>query len=115
MKCAKSIAACLAGALACGSMAAQDGGFDLSSQRSEKQIVTVIPGHKVDHKGIVINPTPQAMQITEEDLWISVERGFNVKDKTGKFAQALNFVKTGKDGFKLNIDVARFRCLRIDH
>ena len=104
MKCAKSIAACLAGALACGSMAAQDGGFDLSSQRSEKQIVTVIPGHKVDHKGIVVNPTPQAMNVGEGTT-LPIGQGFNVKDKKGKFAHALDFLKTSKDGIKLTIDV----------
>ena len=104
MKCAKSIAACLAGALACGSMAAQDGGFDLSSQRSEKQIVTVIPGHKVDHKGIVVNPTPQVMNVGEGTT-LPIGQGFNVKDKKGKFARALDFLKTSKDGIKLTIDV----------
>ena len=105
MKFTQSITTCLAALLVCGNLAAQDSGFDLSSQRSEKQYVTNIPGQKIDHKGIVINPTPQAMQITQKDMWVSVERGFNVKDKTGKFAQALDFLETGKDGFKLNIDI----------
>ena len=91
MKFTQSITTCLAALLVCGNLAAQDSGFDLSSQRSEKQYVTNIPGQKIDHKGIVINPTPQAMQITQKDMWVSVERGFNVKDKTGKFAQALDF------------------------
>ena len=84
MKFTQSITTCLAALLVCGNLAAQDSGFDLSSQRSEKQYVTNIPGQKIDHKGIVINPTPQAMQIMQKDMWVSVERGFNVKDKTGK-------------------------------
>ena len=36
---------------------AQDDGFDLSSQRGEKQDVNVVPGKKLEHHGIVINPT----------------------------------------------------------
>lgn len=104
MKCTRTFAACLATALVCGNLAAQDSGFDLSSQRSEKQYVTEIPGHKIDHQGIVINPTPQVMEITKDGT-ISTQGGFNVKDKTGKFAQVLDFLKTGKDGLKLNIDV----------
>ena len=105
MKCTKSLAACLTTMLVCGNLAAQDTGFDLSSQRSEKQYVTAIPGKKIDHKGIVINPTPQVMDITQKDMLVSFQRGFNVKDKKGKFAHALEFLKTAKDGIKLTIDI----------
>ena len=106
MKCTKSLIACLAGTLVCGNLAAQDAGFDLSSQRSEKQIVTEIPGHKIDHKGIVINPTPHVMNLTNGTKGqLPCTEGFNVKDKKGKFAHALDFLKTSKEGIKLTIDV----------
>ena len=32
---------------------------DLDAQRKESQKICVIPGEKLDHQGIVINPTPQ--------------------------------------------------------
>ena len=32
---------------------AQEESFDLSSQRSESQVVNPVPGKKVDHKGII--------------------------------------------------------------
>ena len=44
-------------AVACGCSAmAQEEAFDLTSQRGEKQDVNVVPGKKLDHQGIVVNP-----------------------------------------------------------
>ena len=40
----------------CSSMLAQD----LSLQRGENQDLGVLLGEKLDHNGLVINPTPQA-------------------------------------------------------
>ena len=37
---------------------AQDNEFDLGSQRSEIQLVNPVPGNRIDHHGLVINPTP---------------------------------------------------------
>ena len=42
---------------------AQDDGFDLSSQRLEAQTIAKVPGHKVDHKGMVLNPVPHKMPV----------------------------------------------------
>ncbi|WP_337629014.1 hypothetical protein, partial [Prevotella sp.] len=53
---------------------AQDDGFDLSSQRGEKQDVNVVPGKKLDHQGIVVNPTPHNLDINRQN-WISFENG----------------------------------------
>lgn len=38
--------------------------FDLQSQRKEVQNYLAVPGKKLDHKGIVINPTPHSLETT---------------------------------------------------
>ena len=50
-------------ALACGNLFAQETEFDLSSQRLEIQQVLPVPGKKIDHHGIVINPTPHELTV----------------------------------------------------
>ena len=82
---------------------AQDDGFDLSSQRSEVQDVLPVPGHKLDHRGIVINPTPQLFTYSWDNT-LPTDNGFVVKDKQKAFAQELSFVKQAKKGVKLTID-----------
>ena len=47
---------------------AQDNEFDLGSQRSEVQLVNPVPGKKMDHHGLVINPTPRYMKLTGKAL-----------------------------------------------
>ena len=39
---------------------------DLSSQRGESQDLGGLFGEKLDHKGIVINPTPQKLERIED-------------------------------------------------
>ncbi len=46
---------------------AQDTEFDLSSQRSESQTVKKVPGEKLDHQGIVINPKSQSQDMTSAE------------------------------------------------
>ena len=82
---------------------AQDDGFDLSSQRGEKQDVNVVPGKKLDHQGIVVNPTPHNLDINRQN-WISFENGLNIQDKQKRFADDLAFLKQYKNGFRLTID-----------
>ena len=82
---------------------AQDDGFDLSSQRGEKQDVNVVPGKKLDHHGIVVNPTPHNLDINRQN-WISFENGLNIQDKQKRFADDLAFLKQYKKGFRLTID-----------
>ncbi len=89
--------------LALGNAQAQDDGFDLSSQRSEVQDVLPVPGHKVDHKGLVINPTPQEFTY-DWNYAICIENGLVIKDKQKMFNKELSFVKQAKKGVKLTID-----------
>lgn len=86
-----------------GSVSAQESDFDLNSQRGEKQEVNMIPGKKLDHKGLVINPTPHQMSVNEA-MTINIGNGLVVKDKQGKFADDLPFIKKAQKGNKLTID-----------
>ena len=78
--------------------------FDLSSQRKEEQRVRPVPGQKIDHQGIVINPTPQSMTL-DRNQQVSIAKGFNVVDKKKAFAKGeLEFLSKNAKGLKLTID-----------
>ena len=67
-------------AVACGTSAmAQEEAFDLTSQRGEKQDVNMVPGKKLDHQGIVVNPTPHNLDINRQN-WLSFENGLNIQE-----------------------------------
>ena len=87
---------------------AQESDFDLSSQRGEKQDVASVPGKKIDHQGIVVNPTPHAMEINREAA-LDVQAGFNVKDTKKKFAEPLAGCgfKSSANGQALRIDFGK--------
>ena len=86
-----------------GYLQAQETNFDLSSQRSEIQDVRIIPGEKVNHQGIVINPTPHQMTLNR-DKRVDVSGGLTVKDKQKKFSEDLKFLTLTSKGVKLTID-----------
>lgn len=78
--CKAFVAVALAAAMAMGA-AAQDT-FDLASQRKEVQRFNRVPGHKVDHKGIIINPTPQSLILQGTDvLDFGQAKGFAIDNK----------------------------------
>lgn len=93
-------------ALAAVSATAQDTGFDLDSQRGESQDVMPVTGHKIDHHGLFINPTPQAMELLQ-DAKLAVTDGFDVNDKHGKFGNSLNFIRQNDKGVSLTIDFGK--------
>lgn len=91
--------------LACASPVAQaqTETFDLSTQRSESQHVLPVPGSVVNHHGIIINPTPQSLQMmTGEGL--ALTGTWAIKDKSKSFAADLTAYKADKKGVKLNIE-----------
>lgn len=99
--------AILAAAFFCAvTLSAQDDEFDLSSQRSESQDVNPVPGYKVDHKGIVINPVPQVMEISDTKI-LNIGRGLRTDDVKGKFADDLSFVKFRHAGIDFVIDYGK--------
>lgn len=96
-----------AGVMAFASANAQDSDFDLSSQRGEKQDVVAIPGEKIDHKGLVINPTPQSL--TKIDGTLFVGRGFKFADKKKAFSEQRAMLESAgikfvDNGVKLTVD-----------
>ena len=90
-------------ALMSGNVMAQEADFDLSSQRSEKQDVKPVPGKKIDHQGIVINPTPHQISVDRSQT-CSLLEGIVLKDKQKAFANDLSFLKQQKKGVSLTID-----------
>ena len=103
INCKKSLVIWVAGALICGTLSAQESDFDLSSQRSESQDVLPVPGKKLDHQGIIINPTPQRLVFHKEST-LNISEGVCLKDRQDKFSNDLGFVTFNKKGVKLSID-----------
>ena len=93
----------MACALVCSHLAAQEAEFDLTSQRSESQDVLAVPGKKLDHHGIIINPTPHKLVLNEKGK-LDISKGISLKDKQKKFAEDFGFVTLDKKGVKLTID-----------
>ena len=102
MKITKLMASAALIASAAMTATAQDDGFDLSSQRGEVQEYNAVPGHKVDHQGLVINPTPQSMKRTNGVL--DIKKGIKVDDKQKKFAEDVDFLTQSPSGVKLSIN-----------
>ena len=102
----KTLFAGITGVLMCSNLYAQETNFDLSSQRSEKQDVLPVPGRKIDHQGLVINPTPQKLSFIGNEK-LDISQGFILKDKQKKFTNDLNFVTFNKNGAKLIVDFGK--------
>ena len=75
---------------------------DLSSQRGESQDLGSLLGHRLDHAGLVINPTPQHLYLLRS-LPADISRGVALKGEAKKFAEELSFIKQSKKGLKLTI------------
>ncbi len=99
----KSLAIWAACVCICGSLSAQETDFDLTTQRSEAQDVWAVPGKKLDHQGIIINPTPQKLVFNGKNK-LDISGGIYLKDKQGKFSEDLNFITSKRKGVKLFID-----------
>ncbi|MDE6051599.1 MAG: beta-N-acetylglucosaminidase domain-containing protein, partial [Paramuribaculum sp.] len=81
----------------------QDDAFDLSSQRGEKQEYNPVNGHKIDHKGLIINPTPQSIERPLTGV-LNASGGFKVNDRQKRFADDLGFLKQAPKGLPLTIE-----------
>lgn len=99
----KAWIAWIACVLACSNLAAQEADFDLAAQRSEKQDVLAVPGKKLDHRGIVINPIPHKLVVDDKNK-LDISNGIELKDKQGKFAGDVGFMPLRKKGVKLSVD-----------
>lgn len=76
--------------------------FDLASQRVEIQEYNPVPGKKLNHNGLPLNPTPQSL--TRHNGTVNISDGFRIADKQKKFADATLFLPTGKKGLPIKID-----------
>ena len=99
----RKIAFSALGLLAAAASYAQNDEFDLSSQRSESQVVNPVPGNKVDHKGLIINPVPQEMEVRDAKI-LNIGRGLKLIDVKKKFKDDLSFAKLRYAGVDLKID-----------
>lgn len=84
---------------------ADDNGFDLSSQRSEVQHFNRVPGHKIDHKGLVINPTPQKLTLDPAGKRYTLPATSKINDRQKKFAADIAAIVPG--GIDLTIDFGK--------
>lgn len=88
--------------LMCGTLQAQETEFDLASQRSEIQNVLPVPGHKADHGGYIINPTPHRFNLLKEGS-VAVDRGFAWKGQHDRFSTSTGFLTADSRGTALDI------------
>lgn len=90
----------------CSNLVAQEQDIDLNTQRSESQDILMVPGKVIDHKGLIINPTPHNIKLAEGGK-LDKSKGINLKDIQGKFSTDLGFVNLSKRGTKLTIDFGK--------
>ncbi len=93
IKTATAVAACL---IACAAQA-QDTPFDLGAQRAESHDVNPVPGAKIDHQGIIINPTPQAITL-DKNKALDISAGIRIEDSGLDFADDITFIATNPRG-----------------
>ena len=91
---------------------AQENEFDLGSQRSEVQLVNSVPGKKIDHHGLIINPTPIDLKLINGES-IDVTGGVKLfqprtKAKTSwDYWKDLNFLSPAVKGVPLSIQFVK--------
>ena len=91
---------------------AQSNEFDLSSQRLEVQWVNPAPGEKMDHHGLVVNPTPRYMKLTNEGT-IDISGGVKLESPLPTLKEAwdyrgdIDFLVHTPKGFPLRLQFAK--------
>ena len=65
---------------------------DLSAQRGESQNLGGLFGEKLDHGGLVINPTPQSMKMLRA-MPLDITGGVTLIGKAEEFASDIDFLK----------------------
>ena len=83
-------------------MAATSFAQDLSSQRGESQDLGGLFGEKLDHAGIIINPTPQELRVLRT-VPLDIRKGVALTDGALEFAADIDFLKHKKRGAMLSI------------
>lgn len=89
---------------------AQENEFDLGNQRSEIQSITPVPGKKIDHHGLVINPTPRHLRLTSGNT-VDISAGVHLiqpiskRKLTSDYRNELTFLSLFSKGFPLQIQL----------
>ena len=89
---------------------AQENDFDLGCQRSEIQSITPVPGKKIDHHGLVINPTPRHLRLTSGNT-VDISAGVHLiqpiskRKLTSDYRNELTFLSLSSKGFPLQIQL----------
>ena len=76
---------------------------DLISQRGERQDFGLLMGEKLNHNGLVINPTPQTLQ--RHNATLDISKGVVPKGCATNYVHELNFLATARRGVSLRIEV----------
>lgn len=111
----KLFVALAAGILSCSTMWAQESEFDLSSQRSESQHILKVPGKKIDHGGIIINPTPQHMTLSADgqtDITAGVKLKDTAKGWSKNAKEELGFLTFNTKGIPMSISFGKMPAMK---
>ena len=90
-----TLIAALCVTMTCGTISAQD--TDLSAQRKEALQFLPVNGEKIDHDGIIINPTPHKITLRQNNGALDVSAGISIDDKKHKFSFANTETKKRKE------------------
>lgn len=83
---------------------AQD--VDLSSQRGESQDLTGLFGEKIDHQGLVINPTPHKLYMLRTPA-LNISAGVAVKGNAVAFVEDMAFLPLAEEGVALTVEYGK--------
>ena len=83
---------------------AQD--VDLSSQRGESQDLTGLFGEKIDHQGLVINPTPHKLYMMRTPA-LDISAGVAVKGNGAAFVEDMSFLPLAENGVALTVEYGK--------
>lgn len=89
--------------------------FDLSSQRKESADVPKLTGHRVDHRGLFINPVPNYLNLSVSGT-LDVTAGVRLSADAGRqqrgIKEDLSFLSLRSVGVPLNISVGKTAVCR---
>ena len=80
---------------------------DLASQRKESQRYGMVPGQKLDHKGIIINPTPHALDMAPSgSLYVGDGISYPSGKKGGIYSDDLRHLRITESGNGARLQIA---------
>lgn len=86
---------------------------NLASQRGESQSVGTMLGHKIDHGGLIINPTPHTVLMSRA-MHLDASRGVALTASAKAYADDIDFIKQHRSGVKLDVVINSRELLSLD-